>query len=239
VRYAFTETSFVGLAVGFGWDGYGFSPGLQIGGEDPWDEIQTFRISMPILLDLSEKWRMFATPILRLTAEDAADWDDGFTGGGIIGFSYRITDRLRIGPGVGVVSELEGNPSVFPVILVDWKVTDRLRLETGRSLGANQGPGLLASYTLLPWLEASLGFRYEKLRFRLESNTTAQGGIGEDRGFPVLAGLQIGYPFAQLTVFAGARFGGQFRIEDGNGRELARRNYDPSPFVGASAQLLF
>jgi hypothetical protein len=188
VRYAFSETSFVGLAAGFGWDGYGFSPGAQIGGQDPWSEIQSLRISAPVIVDLTEKWRMLAIPILRFTAEHAADWNDGLTGGGIIGFSYQIGKRLRLGPGIGVLSELEDDPTIFPVILIDWRPTDRLRFETGRSLGSSQGPGFLATYTFLPWLEGSLGFRYEKQRFRLASNSAAQGGIAEDRGFPVLAG---------------------------------------------------
>jgi hypothetical protein len=216
-----------------------FSPGAQIGGHDPWSEIQSLRISAPVIVDLTEKWRMLAIPILRFTAEDAADWNDGLTGGGIIGFSYQIGKRLRLGPGIGVLSELEDDPSVFPVILIDWRPTDRIRFETGRSLGSSQGPGLLATYTFLPWLEASLGFRYEKQRFRLESNGSARGGIAEDRGFPVLAGLKIGYPFAELTAFVGARFGGEFRISDAEGNELTRRKYGASPFAGANAQFLF
>jgi hypothetical protein len=81
VRYAFSETRFVGLAVGYNWDGYGFSPSAQIGGQDPWDQVQTLRVSAPIFWDFEERWRTLAIPILRLTAEDASDWGDGVTGG--------------------------------------------------------------------------------------------------------------------------------------------------------------
>jgi hypothetical protein len=137
------------------------------------------------------------------------------------------------------LTELGDKPSIFPVIVIDWQVTDRMRIQTGRSLGATEGPGLMAAYAYRPWLKASLGFRYEKLRFRLEKNEAAQGVIGQDENFPVLAGLTIGYPFAELTLFAGSKFGGKLRIDDSNGNTLAESSYDPAFMIGGSFQLLF
>jgi hypothetical protein len=239
IRYAFTETSFIGVSAGYSWDGYGFSSGAQIGGQEPWDQIHTMRFSIPMFYDVTDRWRVLGIPIARLTAERTSSWSDGFTGGGIFGFSYRFGDRLRIGPGIGVLSELADDPTIFPVIVIDWQVTDRFRVETGRGLGATEGPGLLASYEFLPWLKTSLGFRYEKLRFRLESNQNAKGNIGEDQSFPVLAGVIFGYPFAELTVIAGTKFGGKLRIEDPDGNRLAESSYDPSFTIGATFQLLF
>jgi hypothetical protein len=239
IRYAFDEANFFGLSVGYNWDGYGFSPDAQIAGQAPWDQVQTLRLSTPLFWEFAERWRTLTIPILRLTAEEASDWNRGITGGAIVGFSYRFSERLRIGPGVGVLTELAGDPSIFPVILIDWQVTDRLRLETGRALGATEGPGLLASYEFLPWLKASLGFRYEKLRFRLESNEAARGTIGQDESFPVLAGLTLGYPFAELTLLVGSKFGGKLRIDDSAGNELAESSYDPAFTLGATFQVLF
>jgi hypothetical protein len=51
LRYAFSENRFVGLSIGYSWDGYGFSPSVQIGGQTPWDRCldrarrQTFHLS--------------------------------------------------------------------------------------------------------------------------------------------------------------------------------------------------
>jgi hypothetical protein len=123
--------------------------------------------------------------------------------------------------------------------VVDWQVTDRLRIETGRSLGATEGPGLLASYAFRPWLKGSLGFRYEKLRFRLQANQTARGRIGQDQNFPVLAGLTLGYPFAELTMFAGAKVGGKLSIYEQDGTKLVESSYGAAFTLGGTFQLLF
>lgn len=239
VRYAFTEGSFFGVSLGYNWDGYGFSPGAQIGGEEPWDQVQTLRISTPFFWEFGEKWEVLAIPIVRLTAENTGDWGDAVTGGGIFGFSYRFCENLRLGPGIGFFTQIEDDANVFPVIVVDWQITERLRFETGRSLGATEGPGVRFSYAFRPWLQASLGFRYERLRFRLASNMAVLGDIGQDESFPLLAGLTVGYPFAQLSLVTGAKLGGKLRIDDPTGVTLIEESYDPAFTIGATFQLLF
>ena len=77
------------------------------------------------------------------------------------------------------------------------------------------------------------------LRFRLDRNTAAKGRVGEDRSFPLLAGVTIGYPFARLTLLAGAKLGGQLRIDSPTGERLVERDYDPTFTFGGTFQLLF
>lgn len=239
VRYAFSEGTSVGVSVGYAIDDYDFSSGANIGGRTPWDEVQTLRLSIPMFWRPDPDWSFLAIPNLRAAAERTSDWDDGLQGGAILGFSYRFSESLSLGPGIGFTSELEGDEDVFPVLLIDWRVTDRLRVETGRGLGASRGPGVLASYTLSDDWEASLGFRRDKARFRLRGVGGADGGVGEDRSFPVFAGLTWGRPWAQVSVLAGVEFGGELRIENSRGQRLARSDYDPAPFLGLTARARF
>jgi hypothetical protein len=234
VRYAFSEGTFVGLSAGYGYDHYGFSGDARIGGLSPWDQVHNVRLSLPLFWEPTPDWQILAIPRLRMTAEEPEDLGDGLTGGAILGFSYRFSDRLRVGPGFGFTTELEESLDFFPILVVDWQVTDRLRIETGRSLGTTRGPGLLASYEIAKNWRASVGFRREKLRFRL-----GDGGVGEDRSFPVVAGITWGPPYAELSLFAGAELGGELRLEDSDGNTLAESDYDPAAIVGLNFRLRF
>lgn len=236
-RYAFAEGNSVGVSMGYSFDGYGFSDGVRIDGVAPWDDVHTLRFSAPIFWEPTPDWMLLAIPNLRMAAEEPEDWGDALAGGAILGFSYRFNDRLRLGPGIGITSEIEEDVNVFPVILLEWRVTDRLRFETGEGLGATRGPGLLASYELADDWQVSLGFRRDKQRFRLDDRGGAPGGVGEDTSYPVLAGLTWGPVFARLSLIVGAEFGGELRIEDSRGKRIAKTTYDPAAFLGFTFRL--
>ena len=132
-------------------------------------------------------------PSFRVTKESGADTGDATTGGGFAGFSYRFSDRLTIGPGIGVISQIEDSASVFPVLIIDWKISDSLSFSTGRGLGATLGPGLILNWEPYSKWTFSLGGRYERLRFRLDNDRIAPKGIGDDRAFPVFGGITYSF----------------------------------------------
>ncbi len=238
-RWAFSEGTFVGLSVSYGFDDYDFSEAARIDGLAPWGKTRNLAVSAPMFFELGERWRMLFIPNLRMAAERTEDWGDGLMGGFISAVSYRFGDRFAIGPGVGLATEITGKPSVFPVILIDWKITDRLSLETGRGLGATRGPGVVLNYQAAKLWQLQVGFRYEQARYRLSPGAASPSGIGEDRAFPVIGGVRFGLPFAFVSLIGGAEFGGRLRIEDRNGNFIGQSDHAPAPFIGAAAQLLF
>jgi hypothetical protein len=172
-------------------------------------------------------------PSVRSAVENGADLKDGDTIGAIVGASYKFSDSLSLGPGLGVFSQLEERPRVFPVVFVDWKLTDTLRVRTGRGLGASQGPGLSLEWRPIPALDLGLEVRYEKFRFRLDDTGVASGGVGQDRSLPVA--LSANYKFSRalsLALTGGVEFAGNLRLEDKGGNKLASTDYDPAPFLG-------
>ncbi len=238
-RYAFSEGSFVGLTVGYGFDDYSFSPDAQVAGLAPWGKTRNLTVSAPIFFAIGDRWQALLIPNLRMAAERTEDWGEGLMGGFISGVSYRFSDRFAIGPGIGLATEITGSPTVFPVILIDWKITERLRMETGRGLGATRGPGVVLSYQAARLWQMQVGFRFEQARFRLGPEAASPMGIGEDRSFPVIAGVRFGFPFASVSLIGGAEFGGRLRIEDGRGNLIGESSHAPAPFIGAAAGLLF
>jgi len=139
-----------------------------------------------------------------------------------------------------VFSELEDSVSIFPILIVDWKITDRLRLETGGGLGATQGPGLDFKYRLSDTWSLGLGGRYESLRFRLDDKGPAPDGVGGDRSFPVY--LSVTYSRGrdmQVSAIAGVELDGELRLEDSNGQLITRDNYESAPFLGGTFNFRF
>jgi hypothetical protein len=228
----------VSLAFGYGYDAYDFSGSSGFVALQPWSHINSYRISMPVQWGLDEKWTLFFIPTLRSTAESGAELDDAVHGGGFAGFSYRFSDRLTLGPGIGAVTQIEDSASIFPVLLIDWKITDRLSLKTGRGTGATLGPGLVLDWRASEKWSLSLGGRYERLRFRLDDQGFAPDGVGEDRAFPIFGGINYTHSRRfQLSLVGGIELGGKLSLDDKDGNEIVSESHDPAAFIGLAFSL--
>ena len=240
VNYGFDERRSISLALGYGYDGYDFSGNRGFGALTPWEDIHTFRASVPVRWGVNKAWTIFVVPSFRITKENGADTGDAITGGGFAGFSYRFGDRLTIGPGIGVITQIEDSASVFPVLILDWKITDTLNLATGRGLGATLGPGLVLNWQPYRKWIFSLGGRYERMRFRLKNDGIAPKGIGDDRALPVFGGVTYSFNRkAQLALLVGVELGGELRLEDEQGKLITDSDYDPSGFLGFTFNFRF
>ncbi len=175
-------------------------------------------------------------PTLRTTAESGADFGDAITGGGLAGFSYRFGDRLTLGPGIGVISQIEDDPSVFPVLFVNWRIAEKLSLETGGGLGATRGPGLVLNWDPAGKWRVFVGGRYEQTDFRLRDSGGEQGGIGSNREVPVFGGViwRIQLRPLQVNLIGGVELGGKLGQADAGGKILNEQSYQTAGFIGIS-----
>lgn len=226
------DDRFLALSLGYGIDVYDFGGGVL---GSPWGDVHRVQLSAPMSFDLANGWSLFGLPSVRSTRELDADFGDSITGGAILGGSRRINERLTLGPGVGFQSQLEDDVSVFPALLIDYRVSDALSLTTGPTIGATLGPGLSLNYTVSDTVSLSLGARYEKLRFRLDD-----GGVGEDRTIPLFGAVTFSAgDHWRMSLLGGVDFGRELSHEDGGGRTLAESDADPAPFVGLHAGFRF
>ncbi len=236
--YAWDDRTSVSLALGYSFDGYDFTSGPGITALEPWDNIHAVSLSVPMRTGIDNDWSGYLIPSLRSSGESGADFGETISGGGLVGIAYRFSERLTIGPGIGVQSQLEDTATIFPILIVDWKITDRLSLSTGRGLGATLGPGLTLNYQPDQKWEFTIGGRYEKLRFRLDKDGPVPSGIGEDKAFPLFAGCT--YKFsrkAHVSLVGGVELGGELRLEDNDGNQIDEESYDPGGFLGLTFSL--
>ncbi|MBM9520903.1 hypothetical protein JWG39_13875 [Desulforhopalus vacuolatus] len=234
-NYAWSRRDTASFVLGYSYDVYDFSDG-ESGGiafESPWEDIHTLSISSPLRKGIGERWTAFLIPSLRSTGESGADFSKTITGGGLTGVSCRFGDRLTIGPGIGVFTQIEDSATLFPVLIIHWKITDQLSLETGRGLAATLGPGLTLNYLATPSLRLAVGGRYEKLRFRLDKDGSVVNGIGEDSSFPLFASCSCNIsPRAVISVMAGVETGGNVTLENSQGHSILEESYDSGIFSG-------
>jgi hypothetical protein len=233
VGYSFGIRQSATLSFGYQFNGYQFSGADGFGGLDPWDDVHVVRLGLPIRWGFGENWTVFVVPTLRAMGEEGAEFSNSLSGGGFAGFSYRFGERLTLGPGIGAITQLEDSPSVFPVLIIDWKITERLSLSTGRGLGATLGPGLTFNWEAASDWIISIGGRYDRLRFRLDGNGANPDGIGDDRAFAVYTSIGHSFsPRAQVGLLGGVNLGGELHLEDKWGRGVAESGHDPAGFLG-------
>lgn len=223
------------VAFGYGYNGYNFSGEKGFSSLHPWSDIHTFRLSAPIRFTKGQNWSFFIAPTIRITGESGADLKDSLSGGVFAGFAYRINERLTLGPGVGLISQIEDDASIFPVLIINWKITDVLSLETGRGVGATLGPGISIKWQMSEQWNLTLGGRYEKLRFRLDDSAETPNGIGQDESFPIFGGITYNInSSASLSLIGGFETSGELQLEDKDGNVLEEQDYESAAFGGFS-----
>jgi len=238
--YSWDPQTNVSFSLGYSYDGYDFSGNGGFVSLTPWEDIHTLSFGVPMRFGMDDHWTAFLIPTIRSTGESGANFDETMTGGVLGGFSYRFNDRLTIGPGIGVFSQLEESATVIPIVIVDWKITDKWSLDTGRGLGATLGPGLTLNYQPNGMWQFGVGGRYGKLRFRLDEKGTTGGGVGEDSSFPLFASCTYNAnPKTNISLVGGLELAGELKLEDKDGRAVKEEEYDTGIFLGLTFNTRF
>jgi hypothetical protein len=233
-----TPTLRAGLTVGYSERNFDFSDDA-LGGAG-WSGVRDVAVSARINWKADPRWNLFAVPTAHWAAEQGAALDDGLTGGLLAAASYRVNDRLSIGPGFGVFSELEDEVDWFPILAIDWRITDELTLQTGGGFAASRGPGLTLRWSPSERWSFAIAGRYEKRRFRLDGDGPTADGIGQETSWPLYLSATRNFGRqASFSIIGGTALGGDLRLEDDDGVLLEATDYETAPFAGATFDFRF
>lgn len=237
----------LGIHLAYTYDGYHFdevaspscAPDEACFEVAPWENVHTIDIAPSAGIIFTPGFQLLAWVPMRFSQEGGRS-ETPFTGG-IIGAARFVLDQGRFATtlGVGFMSELEGSGRVFPVIGVDWEVSERWRFVT------EGGPyeGGLATVIFGPSKDIKLRVSsgWERKRFRLsDSGTRHPNGIGQQVDAPILAGLDLRLSHAfHLEFHGGLSVAGRLTIFDSNGNRLLESDYDVAGRVGGSLQIVF
>ena len=227
------------VSVGYGLDLYDFSGTTRLGGVDPWADIHTLSVGALLSLDLNNDWTVFGGPVVQFAREDNVGLDDSFIGGGVVGATYQVSSALTVGGGIGVVSQIEDDARFFPVIVLEWEISDTLRL-TSQTSGAAGRSGLELVYDLGNDWEAAIGASSDFRRFRLNDEGIAPEGVGEETRLPIRARLsyRAGDHFI-IDLYTGIAMSSELTLEDTDGMLLGQEDVDPAGLLGVTFTITF
>jgi hypothetical protein len=248
-RFTLSDVLELGIPLGYEFSGYDFEGATRFGfaadNDVPWRGIHTLSTGARLTWKVNEQWRVFGGPLVRLSGEADADAGESLSAGGMIGASCRISDTLILGGGVGVLSQIEDDLAYFPIIIVDWKITDTLRLvNAGSAAGttiSSRATGVELVWDINPKAELALGVAYDSRRFRLaDDNPVAPDGVGEETNIPmwIRASYQVNDTLG-VDAWGGLAFGGEVTLEDRGGNRIARDDAAATPIVGVALRLRF
>ncbi len=178
-------------------------------------------------------------PSIEASGESDADLGDSLIYGSIVSAGYRVNPNLLIGTGIGIFSRLE-EVSYFPLVFIDWRFTEQLRLSNPFQGGPSGPAGLELSYFLDKSWELACGGAYRSFRFRLNDESPASNGVFQEKTVPVWGRVTM-KPGSHLKidVNAGAFLAGRFTIEDRNGHDISEEQYDAAPILALTVSMMF
>lgn len=236
------ESILVGMRAGYHYAKYDFRldngtgiPPTYGGRElpkDPWGSINTVDLAPTATVLVGSRVSLVGAVPIRWAGESGAR-DNGWIAGinGLV--RWQVTDRLAVGAGIGVTSQLEDDAETFPIVSLDWQLTEALRLRTEGSWA--QGGQAVLLWGPAEAIALSVSAGYERVRFRLDDNgfQADRDGIGEITAIPIEVGFRFRlFEGAWFDFRAGLGVAGRLRVEDERGNKLYDQDYDPAPRVG-------
>ena len=229
----------VGVTFNYDYLDYSFSSPAAFGGVAPWNVVQRYGVAAPLMFGLADGWLMTVIPSVDWFRENGASEGESLTFGGVLSATRFFAEGNRLGLGVGIFQRLE-KTSYFPLLLIDWKLSDRWRLTNPLSAGPTGPAGLEIDYRLDGGWNLGLGAAWRTTRFRLSETGPVPNGIGEERGFPVFVRATRNFGNGiTMNLYAGVVTAGQLRVEDKNGNPLREVDVDPAPLVGLTLSARF
>ncbi len=232
--WALDARSTLRLGLSFDYEDWRFNDIAAFDGAQPWGSLYRVGVSVPYSYTTDSGWRLTFSPTVEYAGESGAELSDALEYGALASAARRLSPDLTLGLGVGVYERIE-QTRAFPFLIVDWRITERLRLTNPLPAGPAGPAGLELSYALDSGWEIGIAAAFRSFRFRLDDNGPVPNGIGENAYLPVVA--RIGHRISEaltLNAYAGAALAGNLRVEDRDGNELYDEDRDPAGLVGLS-----
>ena len=231
--FAVSETIAFSPSIAYEFGDYSF--GGAAGTAFPWGQVNEVGIAPRIDIQLDRDLTVSVSPIIQFAAEDGAGWSDAMQWGGLGAIRYSFSPDLTLGAGLLGITQLEGDPLLIPIPLIDWKIDQNWRVSNLRVPEANPFAALEVVYDTQESLEFALGGGWENRRFRLDD-----GGVGQDRGaaFYARATMRIAERF-RIDALVGVSAFNQLKAIDSGGTTTASRNGDSGLILGVFGSVRF
>jgi hypothetical protein len=219
---------------------FDFSGPGQLASLKPWSKVGMSTVSVPLRYAFDRQWGMFVQPSYQRAGTRSADDGESAQWGGVAALTYAAAPRQLIGLGASVFNGLE-KTRVYPILLVDWQLSDKLRLANPLTAGPTGPAGLEIVYALDGNWEVAAGGAYRSLRFRLDRDLmVAPNGVGEYTG--VIGFGRLSYRFSPkvtLDLHAGGVFRTNVALYNAAGNTVVSEDAKNAPIAALSFRARF
>jgi hypothetical protein len=240
LNYHLTDEDDLQLRFQYQRDDWNFSGATGLGNDDPWDLVTTTDIALQWTHQWKEKTQLFGGPIIKWSEDSGASQSNSKVFGGMFGIAHVYSDTLVLGGGVGFIETLGDDDRFFPIIVLDWKIKDRLTLRSDLMTRFGNRIGVELVWTPRDDWSLGAGLSYDYSRFRLDDVGIAPGGVGEATSLPLT--LRASYhpsDNVDITIFGGVVFGGELSVYESTGLMMQTESYDSAGAVGILARIRF
>lgn len=188
-----------GLSLRYAAEHWSFDSPSAFGAQAPWTDIHRPGIGFNLGYQLAPDLSLMFAPQFEWAYETGARTSDALSYGAVFGATKVFSPSLVVGLGLGVFRQID-DTRYFPFVIVNWQITEALRLSNPLRAGPAGSAGLELSYKPAPGWEAGVGAAYREYRFRLSNDGPVPDGLGQNRGVPIFARLSRSFgPVGQVT----------------------------------------
>lgn len=236
MRYDFSESLRLVLSLRQEFSEYDFAGATTLvpGDAEPWEDVHSSRVEARLAGRFEGAWGWVVGGAGRLSFEPGADVGSSLLGLGYGGIQYRFSDDFSLTLGAGVASRLEDDARVFPLVALEWRVSEQVRVRS-------DGLGLAVIAQVADGWELVMRGAYESREWRLSEDrgVLADGVARDDR---VVVGGEVAWkptPRFRIAVQGGVAMWQELEALTAAGVTVGEQEGDPSPYVGLVASLTF
>ena len=219
-------------------DDWDFSGATGVGTLNPWETINTLDIAATWFHKHNEQTQWFLGGIAKSSYEETASMST--VAGGSIGIIHSYSSDLTLGIGIGIVGQVLDDARLFPVFVVDWKLSDDWKITSDISTRFGSRTGFELLWTPREEWTLGVGLSYGYSRFKLDDSGFARNGAGETTSLPLtFRATYHASPTFDLTLLGGVVYSGSLQVTDQARNLVLDRDYDPAGAVGLFGQIRF
>lgn len=219
---------------------YDITPAAGVGGTTAatvgtqFDTITEYGVNAMYFRSINKETSFFVGGGVGIAAEGGAS--DAFVWNVLGGMMFQVNDKLRLGAGIGIFSQIEDDVQIIPLPQIQLTINEYWSLKS-------EGPGIKLEYKWSDDLAMGAMARFNGQSFRIDDdNTLAPDGAVNKRAIPVSYYIDYkGASRSQISLFAevGMVLGGNMEILNSQGTVIVDEDYDPSVFAAFGLKIRF
>ena len=231
-EYPLADTWKLEHIFGYEWHNYDFSNSSPF----QWNNIHRFAYAPLFKWQANQEWTVLAAPFLQWVGESGADITDAFSGGGLVGANWVSSPDLSVGLLFGIISQIEDDPLIAPIPLVNWRFAPKWVLRVGPNyLGPTVGLGGEVGWEYAKTFELVTGIQFQRRRFRLDRADQ----VGQETVLPLFVKWNWMLPLGRIEFFGSLATNGNLRLENKNGNKITDKDYESAFFWGGKVHFFF